>query len=575
MAKQFIKDKVGNQFLAIAKRQQKQLSYFTQSSVQEDLSSTYLDEWANRNYQSKDSFLTWVKMLFRTDNFLTFFKYHRYPVSSSKLINNKIKPQLSRVFHSEDSYFKYSVRGKEEETPDFLKAKDFNQTIFDALLFRHNDIVVQDMSGINEPYRKLISIDNVLAIESHNSNIEKLAYSATVEINEEYVNGIAYMDSERWAFYDKDCETLLFEVAHDLDECPADWVSKEPFGSDNDIVRKSLFSHVKADLEEYVFMKTLQKLTDPNGAFPIITMLQSKKKDNSSHGKKGLGDKEPMAANMIGGQQSEEYQKTVSGSDSEIQAGTVVKVPPIKKDDGSFDMEAVKSYMNFFHHPVENLRYIKERIEDIEFDILSNVLGDLADQTNERKNELQVKGGFVSAEDRIREVSANLSRIREHSDFKMMALKYGRESVSVNAFYGSDFFLESQETLYNLFENSPNPIERRNILTRLSKNRNKFNKEKSEREVILYSLIPYTSDKDFETAIEQMAVDKATFQLQTRFNYWISMFEAQYGDIVFFWNDTEATTSEKLIMINNLITQIINSVVVEEPQPIINNNDGK
>jgi len=53
------------------------------------------------------------------------------------------------------------------------------------------------------------------------------------------------------------------------------------------------------------------------------------------------------------------------------------------------------------------------------------------------------------------------------------------------------------------------------------------------------------------------------------------MFEAQYGDIVFFWNDTEATTSEKLIMINNLITQIINSVVVEEPQPLIDNNDGK
>jgi len=145
VAKQFIKDKVGNQFLAIAKRQQKQLSYFTQSSVQEDLNNTYLDAWVNRNYQSNDSFLTWVRMLFRTDNFLTFFKYHRYPVASSKLINNKIKPQLSRVFHSEDSYFKYTVRGKEEETPDFLKVKDFDNIIFNALLFRHNDIIIEDM----------------------------------------------------------------------------------------------------------------------------------------------------------------------------------------------------------------------------------------------------------------------------------------------------------------------------------------------------------------------------------------------------------------------------------------------
>lgn len=565
MYKDFIKDKVGEQFLSIARRQQKQLSYFTQSQVQQDITQTYLDEWAKRNYSGSDDFLNWVKMLFRTDNFLTYFKYQRYPVASAKLVNNKIKPQLSRVFHSEDSHFKYQVRGQEEQTPEFLKEREFNKIIFDALLFRHNDIIIQDMSGINEPYREIISIDNVIAVDSHNSNITKLAYAACIESEGKKVNGVAYMDSSVWAFFEDLDKEPLFEVPHDLGECPADWVSDEAFSSDNDIVRKSIFSHVKPDFEEYVFLKTLQKLTDPNGAFPIITMLKSKSRDNSSHGKKGLGDKEPMTSRQIGSQESEEAYKSVSGSDSEVQAGTIVKVPPIKKEDGSLDMEAVKNYMNFFHHPVENLRYIKERIEDIELNILGHVLGDLADQTTERKNELQVKGGFVAAEDRIREISLSMSRIRTHSDFKMMALKYGVDAVHVEAFYGSDFFLESQDKLYELFDISPNPIERKNILIKLSKNRNKFNADKSEREVLLYNLMPYVSDKDFDKAVEQLAVDPVTFQLQTRFNYWINLFEANYGDIVqFYENLGDELSASKFLLINNLIKDLINKAIVPQ-----------
>tara|TARA_R110001583_G_scaffold36922_5_gene121090 strand:+ start:2314 stop:4029 length:1716 start_codon:yes stop_codon:yes gene_type:complete len=566
VSKEFIKDKIGGEFLAIAKRQQKQLSYFTQSTVQEDLTQTYLDAWAERNYQTNDDFLNWVKMLFRTDNFLTYFKYQRYPVASSKLVNNKIKPQLSRVFHSDDSYFKYLIKGKEEHAPEFLNEKDFNHTIFDALMFRHNDIIIQDMSAINEPYRQLISIDNVVAVHSTDSNIHKLAYAAVIEVEGKEVNGIAYMDKEVYAFYDKNLDQEpLFIVPHDLGICPADWVSNESFGSDNDIVRKSIFSHVKPDFEEYVFLKTLQKLTDPNGAFPVITMLDAKTKDNSSRGKKGLGDKEPMSSLSIGSQESAEQYKTVQGSSSVVQAGTIIKAPIIRKDDGSVDMNIVQNYLNFFHHPVESLKYIKERIQDIELNILSHVLGDLADQTNERKNELQVRGGFVSAEDRLREISLSMSRLRTHSDYKMLALKYGADSVMVEAFYGSDFFLESQDKLYELFELSPNPIERKNILIRLSKNRNKFNKDKSEREVLLYNLMPYVSDKDFDKAVEQFAVDKTIFALQTRFNYWISLFEANYGDLLQFYNGLgDASNASKLLLINNLIKDLIDKAIVPE-----------
>ena len=52
-------------------------------------------------------------------------------------------------------------------------------------------------------------------------------------------------------------------------------------------------------------------------------------------------------------------------------------------------------------------------------------------------------------------------------------------------------------------------------------------------------------------------LDDKTKKLQLQFNYWISMFEAKYGDILIFYNNFDASNSEKLIAINNLLNNLI------------------
>ena len=560
MPKEFIKQKVGNRFLIEARRQQKQLSYFTQSIIQEDLSQEYINAWANRNYKGDDDFLNWVKNIFRTENFLSFFKYFRNPVASARLVNDKIKPQLSRVFFSEDAFFKYIIDGDEVPEPEEIDSKKFNDLIFDALLFRHNDILIADLSDINTPFRDLISIDNVVAIESKNSIIRRIAYSASFTIlkedgTHEHIMGFIFMDNQEYILYDERVE-FVASIPHDLGICPADYISREAFGKD-DIVRKSIFSYVREQFEEYVFLKTLLKMQEPNGALPIITKLKTKTKSTSEQDTKGPGDGVPFVEGLISSQVAE-FGREVQGQDgSPMQAGTVISVDKIKKDDGSIDMDLVKNFINFFFIPVESLKYIDDRIKEIENSIVSTVLGDLADQTGERKNEQQIRAGFVGAEDRLRGVSLQLSRIRTRSDHKILALKFGPDRVFNEAFYGSDFFLESKGQLYELFKISPNPIERRNLLIRMTKNDTKFNPEKGDRQVILYKLMPYVADDDFKTAIDSAQVAPITFQLQTRFNHWIGLFEAQFGDILVFWNNIEGTNSEKLILINNLLIEII------------------
>ncbi len=563
MPNEFVKQRVGSSDLAIATRQQEQLSYFTESSIQEDVSITYLEGWSERKYATNDRFLNYVKSVFRTDNFLTFFKYHRNPLASAELVNDRIKTDLSRVFFSENSYFKYSIREENFRTIEELNSGKFDEILFNAMLFRHNDIVVTLVEEINTPKREIISIKSVVAIESKDSIIKRIAYSATFLVEDVIIKGFMFIDEFQYVFMNKKHEVIKV-VPHDLGKTPADYVSNEPFSNESDIVRKSIFSYARTDFEEYVFLKTLLKMTEPNGAIPVSVILKSKQKGGDGKDIKGQSKGQPMASNSIEGQKASQGAE-IQSSNSLVQPGASLEVDMRLKDDGSIDTEAVQNMINFIHMPTEPLEYVNKRIKEIRSELLISLVGDFSEVSEASKNELQVSKGYKSKEDKLRGVSKTLTAIRKASDFKFLALQHGKDNVVVDLFFGSDFFMETQEDLYKLFKESPNPIERRNILMKSSRNRNRFNPEKLKEEEILNNLLPYCSDVDFDKAVEQKAVSNEVFSYQTRFNYWIDAFEAAFGGIVEFWDETEGSNSEKVMQIDGLILNIIveaNKVVI-------------
>lgn len=557
MSKDFIKSKSNANDLLIACKQQKQLSYFTESKVQDDITIEYLEAWSERKYRTNDYFLNFVKSVFKTQNFLLIYKYLRYPLPSARLINDKIKSPLKRVFYSEDPFFKYEINGELVKQPKGLDIDEFNRKVFDALLFRHNDIMVVDLNDVNTPYKSLISIENVISIDSCNSVINKIAYAAQTTINDEVVKGVLYIDKDRYVFYDKDIDNVLLDVPHDLGRCPADYISNESW-SDSDIVRKSIFSYVREELEEYVFLKTLQRMAEPNGAIPTVTMLKASIENDNKDGE-GDGDLEPMSLRQIGGQKATES-STVSGGKSVMQPGNMIEVPIVRKEDGSVDMDLVTNFLNFFYIPIESLEYLNTRIKEVKSSIISNIIGDFSEGNTpegSKSNDEINKVTIVSKQDKLRELSLQISRIRTRSDFNWLALKYGKNNVKNEAFYGSDFFLETQQSIYDLIKSAPNPIEVKSLLIKSARNRNRFNVDNFTREYILYHLIPYAVKEDFDVSVEQNQVGEITFQYQTRFNYWIGMFESLYGDILNFWNTSNGTENEKITEINNLITKII------------------
>lgn len=555
MSKEFIEKKCNSVSLDLAVRQQKQISYFITSQIQEEARVDYFEQYVGRKYYTNDVFLNWVKAIFKTENFLSFYKYYRNPNPSSKLINTRVKEPLTRVFFSEDSHFNYVINGNHVERPIELES-DFEQRLFDAVLFRYNDIIVHDLKDINDPYRKFISIDKVVSIEVERSKIEKIAYTGMIKGEDgEDIYGYVYIDDEKYEFYNKDLELEVSEP-HDYGQCPATFVVDDNFDNDP-IVKQSIFSYLRGDLEEYCFLKTLQRMTHPNGAFPIVTKIKTKEINGNDEDFDNNGA-EPMSVAQLGSQVSKEARSTAgSGKGNVLQAGTVIETPAIEKADGSIDMELSKHFLTFYHTPVEILDYINSRIRELENDIIVYCIGDYSEGNEASMTELQVSKGFVGRDDKLRWLSKTLSFSRQASDKMLLSLKYGKDRVKVSIFYGSDFFMESQDKIYDMYKKAPNAIERQNLLIRLSQRRNMFNKDKSERETILYKLLPYSSDVDFNLAVDQGMVDEKIFALQTRFNHWIAIFESNYGNIASFWNDITAPESEKIVLLNNLIYNLI------------------
>jgi hypothetical protein len=551
VSREFIEERVNASELKKAAMQERQLLYFTQNELQEEtITEAYIEQWAAANYTTNDYFLNYIKSVFKQDNFLVFFKYLRKPIPSTKLINNKIKPQLNRVFVAENSDFKYDVSGVEKaDIKDLLHNKKFEEELFDKILFNHNSILIEDLKDINTPYRYFIDIKDVVSLTHDGDNITRIAFTGCIQDeNGKEIGGYVYLDAEYYAFYDKDYK-LITEVPHDLGKCPADFIVKAKY-KNNFIVRESIFTYIREELEEYNFLKTLQKMTDVNGAIPVVTKLDTTSGEgNPPESSEDITTPEPMSSGN----------NLKNGQSGDLQPGTIHEIPieGVTNDDGTLNMAVVTNYLNFFYTPTEALKYIKERINDIENSIISTLIGTMDTSNEESKNEMQIEKSIIVLENTLISFAEVLNTIRTKSDYKMLSLAYGKERVNeVFIFYGTDFFLESQSRLFDDLSKAPNPIERKNILVRINQNKYKNNQDQMIRAKLLYDLLPYTTDADFEIA-RNVQGDPITTQYQLRFNYWVGIFEANYGDIVTFYTGLESDAATRLKIINDLIIGII------------------
>lgn len=559
MSKEFIESQHNKGSIQKAILQERHLDYFLNSQLQEDRTdTTYIQQWAERHYQTNDYFLNWIKLIFKSDNFLLLFKYLRYPLPTAKLVKNKIEPQLRRVFKAEDSDFKYDVIGKDKQDylPD-LDIKTFNEKMFSQILYKHNSLIVADLDSEepNTPIRYFIDIDKVVSIQEKNDKVWRIAYKGCVVYEDKEVDGYVYIDDEKYSFYNKE-KILIVEQSHDLGYTPVDFIVPDRY-KDDFVIRESVYTFIRTDLEEYAFLKTLQRMTEPNGAIPVVTKIEVEAENDNDSAKQG----EPNSDIIMGSQSSKVFSQNSSIGTGDLEPGTVHEIPidALLDSDGNINTDAVVNYLNFHYTPIEALEYLSKRIIEIEENIIVTIVGDIITGTEEAKNIPQIEKSIAVLENTLISFAEKLNRIRKISDTNMLNLKYGKDLVNeVFIHYGTDFFLDSETKLFDDLKKAPNALERKDIIVRINQNRYKNNIDILSRKTILYDLMPYVSDMDFDKALNQQIVSDINKEYQLRFTYWISAFESLYGDIVTFYKDLETSKSEKLTLINTLIIDIIN-----------------
>jgi len=561
VSKEFIEKRVNSSSITLASTQEDQLSYVLISHLQDNKTdAAYYEQWAARKYETNDYFLNWVKQIFKEENFLFFFKYLRFPLASSRIIKNRIDPQIKRVFNAEDADFKYDINGKEYS--DFeadLNIKLFNKEIFERLLYKHNSLIVSDLSSdiANKPIRYFLDIHDVVSIEEKNNKIQRIAYTASITFDGVRVNGTMYIDNKEYSFYDKDLERIAYET-HDLGHTPVHFISPNKFNNDF-IIRESFYTYAREEIEEYNFLKTLQKMSEANGTLPVVTKLGVEYESDDKDGTNG----EPNSDNIMSSQRAGVYTE-ITSTYGDLQPSTIheIALSDIKDNEGKINMDVVKNFFNFHYTPIEALEYLNRRCKELEVSIISSIVGDFTESNEESKNRDQIEKGIAILENTLTSFGETLNRIRTLSDTDMLGLKYGIKNVNqVFIHYGTDFFLDSQTKLFEDLAKAPNTLERKNIIVRINQNRYKNNADQYSRYKLLYDLIPYVSDKDFDSANTLQMVSDINKDYYLRFNYWVSQFEANFGDIIEYYRNMDGEKNQKLTSINNLMIELINKQI--------------
>jgi hypothetical protein len=574
MIKEFIKSCKFKKEISEAVAYESKLSYFIQTHLDTEI-FVNTTEAVDELWDTKNPFINWVRSWMRKDNFRSYMKFLRHPLPTAGMIQDDIVPELKKVFDATNARYDYSFSSNANKPAcDKLIAKYgsfYKDLIFDALINNHNSIVVTDFKNKRDPYRFLINISNVKAIEPTKSGtIKKIVFEGVNEAGEERYY---FYTDEFYAVYTEKDEVYTEESKnpHDLGECPADFISVEPINTEKFVVRKSIFSNYIEKFENYVNYYTMFKMFIPSGMIPVITHYKQNNKPcekTFENGTRCIGGFLSGLNGVLGNKDSL-VPCPVCNAKTIIQAGTVIGLPVPKIGDNGerpFDMNA--NFVKFHYAPPEILTWAKDFINEKYDEIKYQLVGKGTEASNgQAKNTDQIARGNQTLENTLIELSSKLSKLQTSLDSKLLKIAFGKSFKSAYIDRGTDFYLETEFELRDSLAKAIDPIDKENLMSRINYSIYKNNPSALERSGLLYKLLPYSTLTDDQFI--SMTVDPKMKELRLNYKYYIDAFEAEYGELNVFFNDyfgENVTMSNKLTVARQLLLDKVE--VIEPPKPV-------
>lgn len=515
-------------------------------------------------------------------------QFARYPLPIVS-ISNSVLSDFYKVFEGKNRHFNVNGDRDLSRLTAWIDETNLEHWIEDKAreVFKNKpcSFVVVDKDDKGSPYLVYVDADRLVdaVFKNKRGSLEYIAFIHSTYLTEDGHDVIRYSvyDDTKYYVFDKrrdqDDYILISEHPHNIGYCPAVAFLSQTANSDNYFDRKAAFSYVLPDMEDWTLFDVFRNYVDHYAPFPV-TESPSKKCVNPDciNGKirsETLDPRDETKTKVI-------YLDCDACKDREsdfIYPGAHIGINVAREksqNDGS-------GVFKMIFPDTEALKYTPEKLDNLELDIRYKTVGvNSMDSQNEAMNELQVKGSYTSMETVLTETKKELDKLYKWIVSTVAKSFYKNIDVKVDANFGTEFYLMSEEDLQDRFDTAKKiglpQEEQMTIYEQIIDTKYKGNPNKILRQKMLLQLDPmplYTVQEVIDLAGKQLVDQEALF-MKINFLNFVSRFETENAPITQFGTNLEI--EERINIIREELKKYNAAKMASMPkpqlEPPINNN---
>lgn len=516
------------------------------------------------------SFLSWVKGMLPADKYAAFLQFFTFPVYTVDLVE-EIYHALEKVFEGRDVLERFEFSSPEASADwDEFRAKMgdvWRNDAWQAMQFMINSILVADLpseqnGSLPTPYLYWLDIGKVID------------FALVDEVQFEYIifevekNKIAVFDDQWYRVFllndQKEIAETLVENPHDLGYCPARFYWTTFTKPSEKWLKKGPISNQLGNLDWLLYFAVSKRYLDSYAAYPAMWGFAD---DCSYEGTTGR-DNQPVECD--GGKlrtldgdwlwQGEYLMDCPKCAKSKLMgAGTYIAVDP---PDISNDKADLREPIGIVPIDRASLDYNVDEVTRLEHDIFARTVGyDQEPQNNQAINEKQVQSQFESRKTVLRSIAKNLEAAKEWSLKTLALLRYGQRFNSCSISLGTEFFLDSPESLLDQYHEAKERQADSAVLDQLQdqylESKYRHNPVELKRQRLLKHLEPFRHLTREEA--QALAEGQPDYYLKANFSSLILRFEREQASILDFGANLEFDQQVKRIR------EVLLSYLVLEP----------
>lgn len=518
------------------KNQESQLRVFTEEMSDEEIKS--------ENYWSVFQGVIKKRM---PKKFERIGDFVRFPLPIVQL-SDSILNDYFKVFDGKNRFFNTTADRDIKRLQDWIHMNHPEKWIEEkariVLKNKPNSFVVVDIDENSNPYLILIDSKRIVdaTFKKGTAQLQYIAFIHSQSVSETnkdvIITNYSVYDDENYFVFSKasnqDTYSLVSESKHGIGYCPARAFVDSETNSKNPFKRRVAFSPSLSKLEDWTLNDIYRNYVDHYAPFPVTEApVQTCVNSECQNGKVS----EEIVVDHRTGDTKTVWSDcgACNGGDngSNIGPGTHIGV----RVSADKDRKDASGVFRIITPDTQNLKFIPEKLENLELDIKLKTTGLNTMTNNEAFNELQVKGSFASMESVLLRSKVELDNLYKWIITTVSKIMYKSIDVNVEANFGTEFYLISEKDLQERYEKAKEiglPIEElMQIYLQIIETKYKGNAVKIERQKMLLKLDPlplYSKEETIELS-EKGIIDNFDLNLKINFLNFIAKFESENTSI--------------------------------------------